>query len=121
MGWRVGDASRTALSASCTATCSGPKTKWVPLRIRDVSGCTRQAKFLMKTQTTPMVPRKAHTLERSAQGPQLVTLSTFVGSGMQPSGVQTCPTTVISQAHSSDFFPENVPPQYFICCTIWLR
>ena len=96
MGQRAGDASSAALSVSCMATCSGLKTKGVPLRIRDVSGCVRQVKFLMKMRTTPMVPRKAHTLEKSAHGPQLATLSTFVGSGTWPSGVQMCPTTVIS-------------------------
>ena len=120
IGLRAGDASSAALSASCAATCSGPKTKGVPLHVRDVRGCARRAKFLMKMWTTPMVPKKACTSEMSAHGPQLATLSTFVGSGMRPSGVQTCPTTVISWVHRSDFFPENVPPQYFIRCTMRL-
>ena len=31
------------------------------------------------------------------------------------------PTTVISRAHNNDFLLENVPPQYFICWTMWLR
>ena len=64
----------------------------------------------MKTLTTPTVPRKARTSERSLHGPQLTILSTLKGSGTWPSRVQTCPTTVISHVHNNDFLPENIPP-----------
>ena len=48
-------------------------------------------------------------------------LSTLEGLGTWPSGVQMCPTMVISHMHNNDFLPENVPPQYFICWTMQLR
>ena len=64
----------------------------------------------MKTLTTPTVPRKARTSERSLHGPQLTILLTLKGSGTWPSRVQMCPTTVISHAHNNNFLPENVPP-----------
>ena len=54
-------------------------------------------------------------------GPQLTILSTLEGLGMWPSSVQMCPTMVISHMHNSDFLPEKVPPQYFICWTMQLR
>ena len=75
----------------------------------------------MKTLTTPTVLRKAHTSERSLQGPQLMILSTLEGLGMWPSGVQMCPATVISCVHNKDFLPEKVPPQYFILWTMQFR
>ena len=69
----------------------------------------------------PMVPRKAHTLERSLHEPQLMILWTLEGSGTWPSRVQMCPTMVISHMHNNDFLLENVPPQYFICWMMQLR
>ena len=40
---------------------------------------------------------------------------------MWPSGVQMCPTTVISRTHNNDFLLENIPPQYFIHWTMQFR
>ena len=120
MGQRMGEERSAVLSVSCVEICSGPKTNGASFRVREVSGCARQAKFLMNTQTTPTVPRNVQTLERSVHGPQLTILSTLMGSGTQPSGVQTWPTTVILRAHTSNFLLEKVPPLYFIHCTIRL-
>ena len=47
--------------------------------------------------------------------------STLEGLGMWPSGVQMCPTMVISHVHNNNFLLENIPPQYFIRWTMWLR
>ena len=99
------------LRASCTEICSGLKMKGASFHVSNVSGCARRAKSSMKTLTTLMVLRKAHTSERSLHGPQLTILSTLEGLGMWPSRVQMCPTMVIYCAHNNNFLPEKVPPQ----------
>ena len=61
-----------------------------------------------------------HFGEVFAQAP----VDDFVDSqrvGTWPSGVQMCPTMVISRAHNNDFLAENIPPQYFIRWTMRLR
>ena len=95
MEQRAGEVRSAALSTSCAEICSSPKMNGVTLHVRAVSRQARQAKFLMKTWTTPTILRNACTLERSAHGPQLTILSTLMGSGTRPLGVQTWPTTVI--------------------------
>ena len=120
MGRRAGEERSAVLSASCVEICSGSKMNGMSLCMRAVSGWARWAKFLMNTQTTPTILRNVQTSERSVQGPQLTILSTLTGSRMRPSEVQTWPTTVILWAHTSNFLLENIPPLYFIHCTIQL-
>ena len=76
MEQRAGEVRSAALSTSCAEICSSPKMNGVTLHVRAVSRRARQAKFLMKTWTTPTILRNACTLERSAHGPQLTILST---------------------------------------------
>ena len=121
IGQSAGEARSAFLRSSWAARCSSPKWKGTPLRVR----CTKElacfAKFRMNMRHTPMVPRKARTSETSLHGPHFVILSTYLGSGSQPCGVQRCPTAMISSAHRTDFGPLKVPPQYLTRCTTWLR
>lgn len=68
----------------------------------------------MNIRHTPIVPKNARMSERESHGPHLTIASTCLVSGSHPSGVQQCPSTVISGAQSVNLKPKNVPPQYFM-------
>ncbi|CAK5272632.1 unnamed protein product [Mycena citricolor] len=91
-------------------TCSredGAPTNGTSFRVSDTRGLARRAKSRMNIRTTPTVPRKARTSDRSRHGPQLAIFSTREGSGMRPSYVQTWPRTVIVSAHKMALGPEK--------------
>ena len=75
----------------------------------------------MNSLHTLIVPRNAHMSVRSLQGPQLTILLTLILSESLPFIVHWWPSTVISGMQSMLLCPEDVPPQYFICWTTWLR
>src|SRR5258708_37027464 len=70
---------------------------------------------------TPIMPRNVQILEMSLHGPHLEILEMYLGSRSHLSGVQWCPTTMISSVHRTDFGPLKVLPQYLTCCTTRLR
>ena len=101
------------MSASCTKICSGPKMKGVSLH----EGVCKMGEVLNENPDYANSAEEGSHFREVFEGPQLTILSTLEGSGMQPSGVQMCPTTVISHVHNRDFLLEKVPSQYFI---LWM-
>src|SRR5271154_4203049 len=80
--------------------------------------CALCAKFLIKILRTPTVPKKDLTSDLLAHTVQSLIGAILDLSAILPSLVQQCPTTQNFSTHRSNFFPENVPPQYFMRCTI---
>ena len=90
----------------------------MPLHVRFTKGLVHFAKFSINMRHMPMVPRKAQISDTSLQGPHLLILLMYLGSGSHPSGVQRCPTAIISSVHKTDFGLLKVPTQYLTHCTM---
>src|SRR6266849_4102577 len=105
MGRRAGEFNNACLRSSCAAFCSRSNSKGTLLRVNLTNGLARFAKCRMNIRQTPMVPRNARTSETLLQGPHLVILSRYFGSGNRPWEVQRYPTAMISLAHKVDLKP----------------
>jgi hypothetical protein len=108
------------LRSACAATCAGLNSKGTSLHVRLTNAFARLAKFTIKMQQMPIVPRNVQTSERSRHGPHLTILSMQDGYGRRPLGVHLWPMTVISSVHKTVLGLLYVLLQYLVRCTMRL-
>src|SRR6202789_4431367 len=77
----------------------------------------RCTKFLINILRTLTVPKNDRTSDLVEQTTQFLITAILDSSAILPSLVQQCPTTQNLSTHNNNFFPEKVPPEYFICWT----